>query len=133
MTLAAILALLNTIVTAAANAARAVIELIPWSNPIVWVVVSFIGGCEYGREHAVQQVNETRQHDERPVIVHPFRPWLGVSEAEGGEIAPNPIEPFIDDSDCIAYPPREPDISPAVECEQGCSARQCPTAQSCGP
>lgn len=105
MSLAAILALVNSVVSAFATMARSIIELIPWSNPIVWVVLSFVGGCEYGRTNVIQQVNEQRKHEERPAIIHPFRPWLGVSEAEGGEIQPseqaNPIEPIIDDNDYI--------------------------------
>jgi hypothetical protein len=107
MTFTAILALINSVVTAAATAAKSVIEMIPWSNPITWVVLSFIGGCEYGRNSAVNAVNEIRKPEEKPAIVHPFRPWLGVSEAEGGEIESQPQEPFIGDGEELPPNPQD--------------------------
>lgn len=123
MSLAAILALINSVISAAATVAKAAIDMVPWSNPITWCVLAFVGGCEYGRHSVVEQVNEQRKQEQRPAIIHPFRPWLGVSEAEGGEIQPKQFEPIIGDSDYIE--PEQPKIEQVSLATPVCGPKGC--------
>ena len=106
--MAAILTLVSSIISALATMLRSVIDLIPWSNPIVWCVICTVAGCEYGRQQAIEQVNKRRHAEERPVINHPFRPWLGVSEAEGDEIQPNYEWPAEENASIYEQVPAEP-------------------------